>query len=325
MIIEDIISKYLSQSATENEKENLLLWLEEKKENRMLFKQQYDLWLYSNALLTENSEMGTALARLKERTSSKTHTVAFHIYLIRIAVSILLLVASGYGGYIVREHTEQKAIIMNNLLTGTDGKGEYLLPDGSIVWLNANSVLRYPETFTGGKRIVQLEGEALFEVQKDKNNPFIVEAGGMEIEVVGTRFLVNNYPQKNIAEAVLINGEVKISGDYFAGNLLIKPSELMTYNKLTGATEFSTINTDDYTNWIHSKLVFDKTNLTQVIINLEKWFGVEIVASPDLMRTIHMSFTIRRESLEEVLTYMSKTTPISYRWDDNSIHLFSTK
>ncbi|MDR1161196.1 MAG: FecR domain-containing protein [Tannerellaceae bacterium] len=328
---EDIISKYLSKSATEEEMDMLLQWLEEKEENKRQFKETYDLWLYANASLTDDTEMEAALARLRERTSpaqkKERHASISRFYLIRIAASILLLFATGYAGYQAGNHREQPAIAMNHLLTGTDGKGRYLLPDSSIVWLNASSVLKYPETFTGGERKVYLEGEALFEVKKDKRHPFFVETGGLDIEVTGTRFLVNNYPQKNRIEAVLVNGSVKISGDYFTGTeaRLLRPGELFTYNKQTKQTGLYKVDTDDYTNWIHPKLVFDKTNLAQVIINLQKWFDVEIVATPELVRNTHMSFTVRRESLEEVLTYMSLTAPVDYRWEDDILYLFQKK
>jgi ferric-dicitrate binding protein FerR (iron transport regulator) len=331
MDIGDIISKYLSKSATEEEKRFLLQWLEEKEENKKQFKEAYDLWLYSNVLLTDDTEMETALARLKEQASpsqkKERHASLPRFYFIRIAASILLLFATGYAGYQLGNHREQPAITMNHLLTGTDGKGRYFLPDSSIVWLNASSVLKYPAAFTGGKRKVYLEGEALFEVKKDKKHPFFVETGGVDIEVVGTRFLVNNYPQKNRIEAVLVNGSVKISGDYLAGTeaRILHPGELFTYNRQTKQTALYNVDTDDYTNWIHPKLVFDKTNLAQVIINLQKWFGVEIVATPELTRNTHMSFTVRRESLEEVLTYMSLTTPVSYRWEDDILYLFKKK
>lgn len=327
MDVKDIITKYLSSSATDEEKEYLLQWLEENEENRTIFKQDYDLWLYSNVLLTEDAEMEAALARLKERTSpnKKIRPTIIRTYLMRIAASIILLLAAGYTGYMLRDRAEQEIIPMNHLLTGADGKGEYSLPDGSTVWLNANSVLKYPEVFTSGKRMVYLKGEALFEVKNDAGNPFIVEAGGMEIEVIGTRFLVNNYPEKDVVEAALVNGKVKLSGDYFAESLQLNPGELFTYNKLTGRSNLSQINTDDYTSWIHSKLVFDKTNLANIIINMEKWFGVQIVASPELARSIHLSFTVRRESLDEILTYISKTTLIDYRWEGSVVHLSSRK
>lgn len=327
MDIEDIIGKYLHKSATEEEREYLLQWLGQREENRLRFKKTYDLWLYSHASLADDTEMEAALERLKRRTSSankKTTIPVYLMYFTRIAASLLLLFSAGYGGYMLRDYKTRGIITYNQLLTGANGKGEYTLPDGSTVWLNTNSMLKYPETFTGGKRLVELEGEALFEVTEDRNNPFFVRTRGMDVEVLGTKFLVNNYPQKTVAETVLVNGSVKIKGDYAPETRLLKPGELFAYNKQTGQTALSKVDTDNYTNWIHSKLVFDNTNLAHVIINLEKWFGVNIVASADLIN-IHMSFTIRRESLEEVLTYMSLTSPIDYKWEGGALHLSSKK
>lgn len=325
MVIDHMISNYLSNSDTEEEKEILLLWLNEKEENRSKFKETYDLWLYSNALLTDDKEMKTALSRLNKRISlSSKRTLSMHsfsLHLIRIAAAICLLLSVGYIGYQVGVDKKETVVTMNKLLTGDNVKGQYVLPDGSTVWLNANSLLEYPETFSGKKRVVQLQGEALFEVKKDTKNPFVVQAGGMDIEVLGTCFLVQNYPNKPTIEAVLVNGSVKIEGDYFPESQILKPGQLITYNKNTAQTDINKVNTVDYTNWIHSKLVFDKTNLADIIINLEKWYNITIKASPELATNIHMSFTVRRESIEEVLKYISLTTPIVYKWEDNVLHL----
>ncbi|MDH6342580.1 transmembrane sensor [Parabacteroides sp. PFB2-12] len=323
--IEDIINSYLNKSATEEEKNYLLQWLDEKEENKIQFRETYDLWLQANAALIDDAEMESAWNRFEKRTkiqkgSSQPLSLSRFSFL-RIAASILLLLAVGYAGYLLGSREEEPVIVYNHLLTGADGKGEYTLPDGSTVWLNANSVLKYPEVFTGEKRTVQLEGEALFEVKKDKKRPFYVEVEGMDIEVTGTRFLARNYPEKNQVEAVLVNGSVKVSGEYFPETQTLHPGELLIYDKQSGQIERQQVDTDNYTNWIHAKLVFDRTNLADVIINLEKWFGIEIMASPELTRNIHMSFTIRRESLEEVLSYMTLTSPIAYEWKGEVLHL----
>ncbi|MDH6312566.1 transmembrane sensor [Parabacteroides sp. PFB2-10] len=323
--IKDIICNYLNSSASEEEKEHLLQWLEEKEENKIQFREIYDLWLHANAIRIEDAELEKAWKRLKKQTSKQKEIpkrIPFSRFsFLYIAASILLLLAVGYGGYQLGDRNERPTIVYNHLLTGVDGKGVYTLPDGSTVWLNANSVLKYPEIFTGGKRSVYLEGEALFEVKADKRNPFFVETGGINIEATGTRFLVHNYPVKNRVEAVLVNGSIQVSGDYFSTNRILHPGELLTYNKQLQQTQVQQVNTDHYTNWIHSKLIFDSTNLEDVVVNLEKWFDIEIVASPELMHNTHMSFTVRRESLDELLSYMALTSPITFEWRGKVLHL----
>ena len=342
MEIEDIISKYLSDSATVEEKGFLLQWLEEDAGNDVEFCRLYDLWLHSSASLTDDDEMEDALSRFKERISKskvkaestgkecvetesiqKKPAVKFGSYILRIAASVLLLLSAGYVGYMIGDK-ETTAVAVNRLLTGADGKGEYVLPDGSTVWLNANSVLEYPEIFAGEKRVVSLKGEALFEVKRDTEKPFFVQTGGMDVKVLGTRFLVSNYSEKPVVETMLIDGSVEISGEYFSYSHVLQPGELISYNKETTELDVRVVNANDYTNWINSKLVFDKTNISNVIINLEKWYGVEIEASGEL-KNMHMTFTVRRESLEEVLKYMSVTSPITYKWKDNVLYLSSKK
>ncbi|MDR0699487.1 MAG: FecR domain-containing protein [Tannerella sp.] len=323
MEIELIIAKYLNNSADEEDKTTLLRWLEESGNNRTDFRHMYDLWLYGNASLTSDEEMEMALCRFKKRMSG--HVVSIHSlksYFVRIAISVLLLFSAGYIGYFIRDNAAE-TLVTNRVITGESGKGKYVLPDGSTVWLNANSTLEYPELFAGEKRIVRLEGEALFEVVKDVKKPFFVQSGGIEVEVSGTRFLVNNYHNKPVTETMLVNGSVKIGGSYFPTSRILHPGQLVTYNKETAEFDIRMVHVDDYTNWIHSELVFDKTNLANVVINLKKWYGVEIITSPGLTEDLHMSFTIRRESLDEILKYMSITAPISYKWKGNRLYLSS--
>jgi ferric-dicitrate binding protein FerR (iron transport regulator) len=314
----------------DEDRETLLRWLEENGSNRTKFCRMYDLWLYSNASLTDDGEAEMALARFRKRISGheardgRKPVDFLRSYAVRIAAAVLLFLAAGYAGYVIRDSTVG-ALAVNRLLTGEGGKSRFVLPDGSTVWLNANSTLEYPESLAGRRRMVRLEGEALFEVVKDAGKPFLVQSGGLDVEVTGTRFLVNNYHSKAVVEAMLVNGGIKISGDYFSSPKTLNPGQLVTYNRETAECDVRTVNTDDYTSWINPKLVFDRTNLANVIVNLKKWYGVEIIVSPELTGNLHMSFTIRHESLDEVLKYMSITTPVSYSWKGDTLYLSSKK
>lgn len=327
--MDEILIKYFTDSATEEEKNTLLHWLEEKEENRTQFKELYDLWLYSQAALADDTEIEKGLLRLKARLNHATppkHTAlrSVALTLARVAASILLLFSAGYVGYRLNDTKKEATVIMNKLLTGENGKGKYTLPDGTVVWLNANSTLEYPHVFTDGKRLVRLEGEALFEVVKDSLNPFLVQAGEMDVEVLGTRFLVQNYRGRQAVETVLVDGAVKVCGNHVAEHVL-EPGQMLAYDKSNEQIEIKTVNTSDYISWIHPKLIFDNDCLADIIINLEKWYGVEIVASPGLAEKTRLSFTVRRESLEEVLKFMSVTTPMNYTWKDDVVYLSSGK
>jgi len=330
MHLNDIIIKYLENSATEEEVSILLQWLEESDENKTKFKETYDLWLYSNAALADDTDVETALSRLRQKTIysskkkiSKQYTLSQ--YFLRIAACILLLLSAGYAGYTFKDTRNETPIVMNKLLTGANCKGEFILPDGSKVWLNANSTLEYPETFIGEKRIVTLKGEALFEVEKNPKFPFLVQADRIDIEVLGTRFLVQNYPNKTYIETVLVEGSIKVGGSYFPESPILVPGQLISYNRINAQKNIRTVKSADYINWINPKLVFDNTSLADIIINLEKWYGVEISASPEFVENVYLSFTIRRESLEEVLKFMSITAPIIHYWDNDILYLSSKK
>lgn len=323
----DIINKYLDDTATEEEKQSLLAWLEEKEENRDLFRQCYDIWLGSNAFLIPDKEMEKALTRFDKRITAASrkdnrpaHTIGY--YFLRIAAVILLLLSTGYAGYLIGDYTAEPVMVMNKLLTASDGKGRFELPDGSVVWLNANSQLEYPEVFQDNQRKVHLEGEAYFEITPNKRKPFRVEAGGMEVEVLGTRFLVQNYADKPLVEAVLVEGSVQVKGGYFPQPQVLLPGQLLSYDRKSAQTSLRTVKSADYISWIQSRLVFDNDLLADIMINLERWYGVEITATPEFANNTRLSFTVRRESLEEVLKFMTITTSISYKWENDQLYLF---
>lgn len=329
--INEVIIRFLDGSATRHEKDFLLDWLKQSDQNKDDFSQIRDLWLLSNATSKDDEETEMALDKLKRkilRTEKKKNIFSPFVYqIMKIAAVFIMLFIVGYSSFYWGEKsTESNTVILNRLLTAKGGKGRFILPDSTVVWLNSNTILEYPETFSASVREVHLEGQAYFEVKKNKKKPFKVHAGEMEVEVLGTHFTVENYQHKSELEAVLVEGSIKISGCNMSHSVVLTPGELISYNKKSERTDIQVIDTDNYTNWMHDRMTFDNSKLSDIIINLEKWFITEIECDPDFSQNVSMSFSVQNgETLDDILKAMDFVLPIEYYWENSILHILPKK
>ena len=148
----------------------------------------------------------------------------------------------------------------NQLIVPFGKQSKIILSDQTEVWLNAGSRLIYPTVFRGGKRKVQLQGEAYFKVSKDKSNPFIVETSNSKIKVLGTSFNVKAYPGEKVEETVLVEGAVLLNvGDQIFGKeVQLKPEQRIVLSGTDYSYSVSKVDVRDYTSWIDGLFVFNE-------------------------------------------------------------------
>lgn len=238
----DLIIRYLDGFASLEEKKELLYWLKSSDENRDYFIQIRDLWLACDSAMATDAEIDIALKRLRNRLIfARQKTVSpkrFRIQWQQVAATFLVLISVGYGFYSKKRivETVQEIVVQNQLITATGSKGQFILPDSTIVWLNSGSKLVYPEHFEKDRRVVTLEGEAYFQVAKNKSRPFVVQAKDLDIEVLGTSFNIASHAMLDKVETVLLSGSIKANINATGKKILLKPNELLVYKKETGET-----------------------------------------------------------------------------------------
>lgn len=333
--INEVIIRFLDGSATNKEKADLLDWLKQSERNRNDFSEVRDLWLLGNTVVSDDIETEIALGHLKERIqlaeikgpkkNLSSHKL-MHWFLKTAAVFVILLSVGSTSYYLGSHSMGEEPTVMNRLLTADGSKGRFVLPDSTVVWLNSNSLLEYPETFSASTREVRLSGEAYFEVQRNEKIPFRVHAGEMDIEVLGTRFIVGNYQRRSAVEAVLVEGSVKVEGCKMNHSVVLTPGQLISYDKGTEDVDVQMVNVADYISWIQDELIFDNDKLADIIVNLEKWYGVDIVCSSDFANRVSMSFSVRNgESLDDILRAMTLVAPINYNWEQDTLRIYPKK
>ncbi|MEO8821966.1 MAG: FecR family protein [Ginsengibacter sp.] len=169
------------------------------------------------------------------------------------------------------------AITYNTLTTPRGGQYQVVLPDGSKVWLNASSSLRFPTAFVGKERNVELTGEAYFEVAKNKEKPFHVNVKGMQVEVLGTHFNVNAYSDEDDIKTSLLEGSVKIKRGSISG--LLKPGQQAILENNKNDLKIKKVNMDEVIAWKKGLFQFDGAGIKTIMLELSRWYNVEIVYS----------------------------------------------
>lgn len=177
----------------------------------------------------------------------------------------------------VADYEDDNASAMLCLATPRGGEFKVTLEDGTEVWLNAQSQLRYPETFEGGnERRVQLEGEAYFKVAKNAEKPFLVESAGQIVRVMGTEFNINSYQDDANVYTTIVNGSIALKpANGNGGELVLTPGHQAVFGKADEHATIHTVDTGVVTSWRSGSFVFENQTLEQIMITLSRWYDFD--------------------------------------------------
>ena len=181
------------------------------------------------------------------------------------------------GGKLAYSMTDQgnpQAVVYNTITTPRGGSYQLVLADGSKVWLNAASSLRFPTSFNGRARTVELKGEAYFEIAENKDRPFQVKAEQMRVAVLGTRFNVKAYPDEPFIQATLLQGAVNVMGA--KNKLFLKPGQQAQLFKAGGAMHKQWTDTAVAVAWKNGGFSFDNTSIYDIMRQISRWYDVDI-------------------------------------------------
>ncbi|MGJ1226204.1 FecR family protein [Sphingobacterium siyangense] len=192
------------------------------------------------------------------------------------------------------------------LATPLGGIYQITLPDGTKVWLNAGSSLKYPMSFAKNERRVRLEGEAFFEVTKDSARPFKVLSKGQEIEVLGTAFNVNAYPDNTAIKTILVKGKVKLSNNNrYSEAIYLLPGQQST-NTNNGKIQLANVDTAPFTAWKEGLFYFDETPLSDALQQIGRWYNVEVKYKGEVPQTHFYGRIKRSKPLRDVLDVLEE-------------------
>ena len=206
--------------------------------------------------------------------------------------------------------------LYNTISTPRGGQYQLVLSDGTKVWLNAASSLRFPATFTGKERKVELHGEAYFEVAKNASMPFKVEVNETEVEVLGTHFNINSYEDESAMRTTLLEGSVKINKNHTSS--LLKPGQQAQINKEGVVNIVKNVDVMETVAWKEGNFQFDRDDIYSVMRQIARWYNVEV----EYRGTVSSHFVgtiLRSVNLSQVLDMLHLTGEVKFEVKDRKI------
>ena len=200
----------------------------------------------------------------------------------------------------------------NTIIIPRGGEYQLILSDGSRVWLNSDTRLRYPVSFIGEKREVYLEGEAYFEVSHS-DKPFEVHGGGQCVRVLGTSFNVMAYGDESKVQTTLVSGSVRVVLDQSDKTVLLTPGHQAEMDKNSGKITMREVNVENYIGWKDKLFMFDEEDMVTIMNKLARWYDVDIIIeTPELKEKVFYGVIRKYENISTILDMLKKTQNIDY-------------
>jgi transmembrane sensor len=197
-------------------------------------------------------------------------------------------------------------------------RAQFSLPDGTTGWLNSNSSVKYNGNFNTHRQVT-LNGEAFFDVFKDKKRPFVVNTKEVNVTVLGTRFNIASYENENNVEVVLEEGKLVFNNKEMKSSCAMNPNDLVVYNKTQMDFSTKVVQPNKYLSWTEGKLIFRNDPLDVIARRLERWYNIDVEVNGGVDKDLRLRATFIDESLEEVLDLLKRSLPIVYRIEDRNL------
>ena len=325
-----LIVRYLTDGLTDSESLLLRQWIDESEWNSRFFNEINSVWYASGTVGNPHfdaekawQEVFQRLQAKKNEVSPSANRVVFFSRMLRYAavVMLALLVGGVISYYAFCPETEQSEKMVEFSIS-PGSKSSLLLSDGTHVWLNAGSVIRYSSQFGRGGRTVELEGEAYFEVAKNTKKPFLVNTDKLSIKVLGTKFNVRSYCGENIATTTLVEGSVDIKSRMSATGIVLLPGQQLVFDINRDVMNVQEVDPALFTAWLDGKIFFRQTPIDEVFSELERHFAIKIISDLEIYsdRKITGRFDLEKTP-EDILDIIQETMPFAYKRINDTIYI----
>ena len=322
---QNTIIKFLQGELSEKESQKIQDWLVNSTTQEVVRKKLGNIWTnHTIQLKDKKPDFDKILSQVHHKINTEESALQQPIaeqhllkrtiplfYRIAVVLVIPLLLSSVLFFFSNKWHFNDYASIAERQLYTKPGTVTRIeLPDGSKVWLNDGTTIRYPEKFQEKERRLFVDGEAYFEVKKDHKHPFIVENPMMNTVVTGTTFNLNAYSEDHYFEATLVEGKVHLEKDSRRYNL--NPGQQVRYNLADGQVIKKKVNTRIYYSWIDGRLVMEDEPLGDAIKKLGRWYNVDFVIKDQDLNKYLLTATFKDEKLEQTLQNIAYALPVKF-------------
>jgi transmembrane sensor len=223
---------------------------------------------------------------------------------------VLINKNSGLLAYDANQIQDKANVVYNLMTTPKGAQYQLILPDGSKVWLNSASKIKYPTTFAGNERTVELEGEAYFDIKENKSQSFVVVTKKMKVNVLGTGFNVNAYEDEPVVATTLIHGSVKIITE--SGINLLKPGQQSALTYASSTLNVSKANTEEVLAWKEGKLRFEGAGIQNIMRQIARWYDVKVEYRGDIPKTEFAGSILKTEYPSTLLKVLEITKEVHF-------------
>ncbi len=313
----ELIAAFLNQQISSEEAILVQNWINSSPENQKYFEQFKTVWEETGKLIPAPvdvdvdlgwNKMSFKIDSFEQKAQKKTHTFTPRFFLRIAAVIVPLIAIASIYFYISQRPKEIVKFTAMYTLQDT-------LSDGSIVRLNKNSKLTYPERFRGNTREVSMNGEMFFKIKPNKEKPFIIHTENTLIQVLGTSFNVKAISDSSLIEVYVESGHVKFSRigkeETDTVSIILYAGEKGIYNKATKKLWKADLADANDLFWENRTLVFNRTELSQVINTIQKWYNITIVLKNENLKSLHFSATFKDQPVDSVINVISNTFDIT--------------
>ncbi|HMH24476.1 MAG TPA: FecR domain-containing protein [Puia sp.] len=303
-----------------------------------------------NGLVTSSPHSFTGKTVLKVRTLTGRRAVwLVSACCLALVLAIVSLYPKATKNTIAATTPGNARMAASEILTGNGSRTHVVLPDGSIVWLNAGSKITYDKNFGATHREVNLTGEGFFDVARNAGMPFVIHTARIDVKVLGTRFNVKSYPTDRTTETTLIHGSIEVSiKDRPSEKIILKPNE-----KLVVSNDDSTLHRTNHTHhtpaieeslvsirkptyeantgaiietsWVDNKLIFQDEEFGDLARQMERWYGVSIRFENPAQQKLRFTGSFQKETIQQALEALQLTDPLNpfnYTIHENQITIY---
>lgn len=325
--IKSITEKYIKGKCSPEELEEAMILFADPYHNLELRPTLYEYWKNdetSGAPEIPAEELSVILDKVHHRINleqdkrPQKRIVKFVFTISKIAAILIIGLLMGLS----LQYLKKTEPVYFTSIAPKGSVSQMVLPDNTIVYLNAGSQLKYTVEGLKGKREVFLDGEAWFDVTKNEEKPFVVHTPFYDIKVTGTQFNVKAYSADEEISTTLEEGSVQVtSSENFklSEPTALQPGEQLVYNTQNKTINVKKVETRMFTAWKDNKLIFINMNLKELFVLLERKYGVDIEVTNDLILDYHYDGTIKDETILEVLDLLKETLPVKYKIEGQTI------
>lgn len=269
-------------------------------------------------------ERALQMVNRKINGNNKTHRLVSIITRVAAILTLPLLILSiwQFSSISKTNSLTENSISWQEIENPSGIRSKVILPDGSRLWLNAESKIGYNIPFVRESRQIELSGEAYFEVTKNTKAPFIVKTADTKIRVLGTQFNVKAYPEEERIEVALKEGSVEFSvlnskSKYLQKEMVV--NDYLVFDKVENKINIENKNIDQYISWYQNILMFKDVPIIEWARIIERWYGVKIDIADEDIQNYHFNGTIKNETVRDVMQILEMTLDVSYTIDHKNI------